>query len=52
MIRAMVRTLTKKPNQVMLLFDYIHKVRLVLLKTETDRLVGIIILDLIDRNRK
>ena len=39
MIRAAARTLTLKPNQVMLFYDYINKVRLELLKTETDRLV-------------
>ncbi len=39
MIRAMARTLTLKPNQVMLLYDYIHKVRSALLKSDTDRLV-------------
>ena len=39
MIRAIARTLTLKPNQVMLLCDYIQKVRPTLLKTETDRLV-------------
>lgn len=39
MIRAMARILTLKPNQVMLLYECIHKVRPVLLKTETDRLV-------------
>ena len=39
MIRAMARTLTLKPKQVMLLYEYIHKVRPALLKTETDRLV-------------
>jgi site-specific recombinase XerD len=39
MTRAMARTLTLKPNQVMLLYDYIEKVRPALLKTDTDRLV-------------
>jgi len=39
MIRAMVRTLTLKPDHVMLLYDYIQKVRPVLLKTDTDKLV-------------
>jgi len=39
MIRATARTLTLKPNQVMLFYEYIHKVRPELLKTETDRLV-------------
>ena len=39
MIRATARTLTLKPNQVMLLHKYINKVRPELLKTETDRLV-------------
>ncbi len=39
MIRTEARTLTLKPNQVMLLHDYIHKVRSSLLKTDTDRLV-------------
>jgi len=27
MMRAMVRTLTLKPNQVILFYDYIHKVK-------------------------
>ena len=39
MIRATARTLTLKPNQVMLFYEYIQKVRPELLKTETDRLV-------------
>lgn len=39
MIRAASRTLTLQPGQVMLMYDYIHKVRPVLLKTDTDRLV-------------
>lgn len=39
MTRTMARTLTLKPNQVMLLYDYIEKVRPTLLKTDTDRLV-------------
>jgi len=38
-IRTAARTLTLRPNQVMLLHDYINKVRTGLLKTETDRLV-------------
>jgi integrase/recombinase XerD len=39
MIRAAFRTLTLKPNQVMLFYEYIHKVRSALLRTDTDRLV-------------
>jgi integrase/recombinase XerD len=39
MTRTVARTLSLKPNQVMLLHDYIGKVRPALLKTETDRLV-------------
>jgi len=39
MTRSTARTLTLKPNQVMLLYDYIEKVRPALLKTDTDRLV-------------
>jgi len=37
--RTAARTLTLKPNQVMLFYEYIHKVRPALLKVETDRLV-------------
>jgi len=39
MIRAASRTLTLKPHQVMLFYEYIHKVRPALLKVDTDRLV-------------
>lgn len=39
MIRAAARTLTLKPGQVMLFYEYINKVRPALLKTDTDRLV-------------
>jgi len=39
MTRSAARTLTLKSNQVMLLYDYIEKVRPALLKTDTDRLV-------------
>ena len=38
-IRTTDRTLTLRPNQVMLLHDYIHKVRPGLLKTDTNHLV-------------
>ncbi|MFO7933933.1 MAG: tyrosine-type recombinase/integrase [Bacteroidales bacterium] len=38
-IKTTARTLTLRPNQVMLLHDYINKVRPGLLKTDTDHLV-------------
>jgi integrase/recombinase XerD len=42
MIKTAVRTLTLKPNQVMLLYEYIHKVRPALQKSDTDRLILIL----------
>jgi len=37
MIRAMARTLTPKPDHMMLFYDYSHKVKPGLLKIDTDR---------------
>ncbi len=39
MIKTMARTLKLKFNQVMLFYDFIHKVRPELLKIDTNRLV-------------